>query len=213
MKPSELAKYRFSGKIPEPELPLPVELEGTLIASGNYSHLIDLDVADFSPDPCFGVLLPEGLVDRLSHLEIPLLSGSSVGFVGQATFVCDVWQTGYQMLPYRMTQVYEFTYEDKHVGKHSFHVSYIPYDIYIRSPEDANASLLKNLQPHFERNFTIMELRKHITTRDDILLHRSLEGEQLFDVERSLKDLGVAYELRHVAKGNDWLRQYKEINE
>lgn len=159
------------------------------------------------------MLLLEGLIDRLSHLDIPLLVGSSVNFVGQATFVCDVWQTGYQMLPYRMAQVYEFTYEDEHIGKHSFRVSYMPYDIYIRSPKGANASLLKRLLPHFERNFTIMELRKHLATRDDTLLHRSLEGEQLFDVERCLKELGVAYELRRVAKGNDWLGQYKQINE
>ena len=80
-----------------------------LIASGDFSHLIDADTPDYSPDPCFGVLLPEGLIQRLRHLPIPLLGGSSVNFVGHATFVCDVWQTGYRSLPYRMTEVYGFT--------------------------------------------------------------------------------------------------------
>lgn len=202
MKPSELAQFRFSG-----ELPSPVELEGTLIASGNYSHLVD--DAEFSPDPCFGVLLPEGLIDRLNYLQIPILGGSSVNFIGQATFICDVWQTGYQMLPYRMTQVYSFTYEDKYVGKHSFHVSYMAYDVYIRVTQDPNATTLKTLQPCFERAFTLMELRKHLSEHDQTLLHRSLEGEQLANVETILKGLGIDYELRRIPKGNDWLLQNK----
>ncbi len=109
MKPSELAEFRFTGKLPTPELPSPVELEGTLIASGNFSHLIDADTPDYSPEACFGVLLPEGLIERLSHLPIPLLAGSSVNFVGHATFTCEVWPTGYPSLPYRMTEVYSFT--------------------------------------------------------------------------------------------------------
>jgi len=191
MKPSELAKYRFSGGLPSP-----VELEGTLVASENYSHLIDEE--EFSPDPCFGVLLPEGLIERLTHLDIPPMVGSSVIFVGQATFVCDVWHTGYRMLPYRMVQVYEFTYEDKYVGKHSFHVSYMAYDVYIISPKEACASTLKALLQLFERRFTTMELRKHLRERDDVLLHRALEGEQLFAIEQRLQEIGVKYELRRI---------------
>jgi len=198
MKPSELAKFRFSG-----ELSSPVELEGTLIASGNYSHLVD--EAEFSPAPCFGVLLPEGLIDRLSHLKIPLLGGSSVNFVGQATFVCDVRQTGYQMLPYRMKQVYNFTYEDEYVGKHSFHVSQMAYDVYICAPQNLDTAMLKTLKPYFERTFTIMELRKHLNECNKTLLHRSLEGEQLVEVENILKGLGIDYELRFISKGHDWI--------
>ena len=213
MKPSELAKYRFNGKLPSPELPSPVKLEGTLVASGNYSHLIDADIPNFCPDPCFGILLPEGLVERLDHLQIPVLGGSSVQFFGYAEFICDVWQTGYQMLPYRMTQVYEFSYEDEYVGRHMFHVSHMAYDVYILAPSDANAKMLKALQPYFERKFTIMELRKHLGERGFTLLHHSLEGERLFEVQRVLKDLEIEYEQRRVAKGNDWLQQYKDFFE
>lgn len=210
MKPSELAKFRFTGKSPSPELPSPVELEGKLIASGNLSHLIDSDTPDYSHASCFGVLLPEGLIDRLDHLPIPLLGGSSVNFVGYATFICDVWQTGYHMLPYRMTKVYSFTYEDDYVGKHSLHVSHMSYDVYINANEDWDAGALKSLLPFFESNFTIMELRKHLNSRENMLLHRSLEGERLSDVEEILKELGVRYELRRVPKGTDWLQQYKD---
>lgn len=210
MKPSELAKFRYSGKWPPPELPSPVELEGKLIASGDFSHLIDLDTPDFSPVPCFGVLLPRGLIDRLDHLQIPLLCGSFVNFVGYSTFICEVWQTGYHMLPYQMTQVYSFTYEDEYVGKHSFHVSDMAYDIYIHATQNLDAGALKALLPCFERKFTIMELRKHLNTDEQTLLHRSLEGKRLSDVEKILKELKLSYQLRRVPKRNDWIQQYPD---
>ncbi len=210
MRPSELAKFRFTGKLPTPELPSPVELEGTLIASGDFSHLIDADTPDYSPDPCFGVLLPEGLIQRLSHLPIPLLGGSSVNFVGHATFVCDVWQTGYPSLPYRMTEVYSFTYEDKYVGKHTFHVSHMAYDIYLHDGQEWDAHRLKCLLPYFENKFTIMGLRRYLQGSGTVLLHRALKGTQLSGVEEVLEKLGVSYELRRIPKGNDWLQQYKD---
>lgn len=210
MKPSELAKFRFTGKLPTPELPTPVELEGTLLASGDFSHLIDADTPDYSSDPCFGVLLPAGLIQRLRHLPIPLLVGSSVNFIGHATFFCEVWPTGYPSLPYKMTEVYSFTYEDKYVGKHTFHVSHMAYDIYLKAGQEWDAHRLKCLQPYFERKLTIMGLRKHLRESEAVLLHRALEGMQLSDVKKVLEKLGIRYELRRVPKGNDWLQQYKD---
>lgn len=210
MKPSELAKLRFTGKLPSHDLPSPVELEGTLIASGNFSHLIDADTPDYSPEPCFGVLLPEGLIERLSHLPIPLLGGSSVNFVGHATFVCDVWQTGYPALPYRMTEVYSFSYEDKYVGKNTFHVSHMAYDVYVNADRSWDAYRLKSLLPYFEGKFTIMGLRTHLQGNGVVLLHRALKGTQLSEAEDVLTKLGVRYELRRVPKGIDWLEQYKD---
>ena len=203
MKPSELAQYRFSGTLPSP-----VELDGTLIASGDFSHLVD--DASFSPEPRFGVLLPEGFIDRLSHLEIPIMVGTSVNFVGQATFVCEVWPTGYQMLPYRMTEVYEFTYQDEHVGKHHFRVTGIPHDIYIHAPADLTAHVLTAIQPLFERSYTVIGLKKHLLARGWTLLHRALSGDRLGEVQEVLQGLGIAYELRRVPKGIEWRAQQDE---
>ena len=98
-----------------------MELEGTLVASENLSYLVNSDTPDF----WLRVLLPEGLIDRLTHLHIPLSGESSVNFVGYATFICDVRQTGHHIPTFRMNQVYSFTYEDKYVGRHSFHVSHM----------------------------------------------------------------------------------------
>ena len=211
VKPSELANYRWQGTLDRPTLPHgPVELQGCLLVSGAWSHLID-DSSLGNFEICYGVVVPEEAVQNLDCLDIPISGGTSVKYVGKANFICDVWQTGYPALPYRMTRVYEFTYQDKYVGKHKFKLHDIHRDLYVKVPKMVSAQQIATINKYTERKFSAMELKNELTSGLVFLVSRAINEEQQNSAKLELEGMGFEVVLTHVAVGNDWLYEAKGL--
>ncbi len=189
MKPSEAARLPYEAHS------RPVEIEGFLIASGVYSHLVDSEDILRSREPHFGILINHEAIRCLETLELDNYAGSWVGYTGHVRLKGTMTHTGFSMLPKYIYFLYYLTYWNDRIGTHEFHFSDTFKDVHLISPKSVRADLLRDIAPYFERTDTYMSIKSYLEENDRFLLQAHVQGEELEKTEALLRRHDLHYEL------------------
>jgi len=189
MKPSEIAELTYE------DFDKPFEIEGYLIISGELTHIVDIGAYE-SKKPHYGILLAPKLLKDLIEKDLPQSVGTRVHSEGKIKLKATVTYTGYSILPVSIGYIYNYSFENKHCN-YDFYQSDTYKDVRFKSPENISAAMLSDLKSvnTVFKSISIMELKKHLAEKDDILVAEHIEGEELQRLLKTLDTHQLQYEV------------------